>query len=85
MTFFLWKLLLTRFFQIWEQPVCLSGHTDISDYGTYNRNNKKQDKVSCQKQYHHLKDILQYKKTIMIHHRNIIHLMGIYQCFFINQ
>lgn len=23
--------------------------------------------------------------TFMIHHRNIIHLMGIYQCFFINQ
>ena len=76
---------MTGFFEVRKQCICFSGHEDVSCNRAHYRNNQKQHKIPGRDQYNNLADILQHQKPIMIQHCDIIHLMCIYKCFFINQ
>ena len=85
LTFFLGQLFSARFLQIWEHTVCLSGHADISCYGTDHCCQQEQYKIAGNQQNCNLQQILYDQKTIMKQDRNIVHLMCINQRFLINQ
>ena len=76
---------MTRFFEIRKKNIRFSRHANISCNRTHNCNNQKQYKISCRKQDNDLADVLKYQKSIMIQNCNVIHLVCIYQCFFVNQ